>query len=55
VGLLITTLIDRVTNVSGLRNGFFLLGVFLGLSGALVLGAKVAVVVLRRRLRQRHA
>lgn len=33
-GLMLTALVDRITDLSGLRNGFFLLGVFLALSGS---------------------
>ena len=48
VGLVLTALVDRVSDLSGLRNGFFLLGAFLGLSGIVLVGARLAAAVLRQ-------
>jgi hypothetical protein len=48
VGLMLTALVDQVSDVSGIRNGLFLLGAFLALSGLALVAAYVCATVLRR-------
>jgi hypothetical protein len=47
VGLMLTALVDQVSDVSGIRNGF-LLGAFLALSGLALVASYVCATVLRR-------
>ena len=49
-GLMLTALVDRITDLSGLRNGFLLLGVFLALSGVVLIGARVGGAALQRHV-----
>jgi hypothetical protein len=48
VGLALTALVDQVSDLSGIRNGFFLLGAFLALSGVALGAAQVGATALRR-------